>query len=205
MFAGVLVSWSVAWLLKVSLDQVVPSLKSEAGSFGYWTAAKVLCWILPSICLIRKSGRAQKEVLNLPNWRTWGAWGLGVGFLVALTGVIPKLIEGRPLVPDQLSFPYVSILSIAPVFEEYLVRGAVLGNLRMSLSFAKANTLSSLMFVAIHIPGWAFMGTLADNLTKPVGGAVSIFLLGLVFGYVVKRGDSVCGGMLAHSLNNFAS
>lgn len=48
------------------------------------------------------------------------------------------------------------------------------------------------------------MGTLTENLTRPIGGALSIFLLGLAFGYATHRGRSVVAGMVAHSLNNLA-
>jgi membrane protease YdiL (CAAX protease family) len=67
-----------------------------------------------------------------------------------------------------------------------------------------ANVISSLMFVVLHLPGWYFMGSLVENLTKPVGGALSIFLLGLAFGYATYRGRSVVGGMLSHFANNLA-
>ncbi len=61
-----------------------------------------------------------------------------------------------------------------------------------------------LMFVVLHLPGWYFMGRLFQNLTDPAGGALSIFLLGLAFGYATHRGRSVAAGMLAHFLNNLA-
>ena len=53
------------------------------------------------------------------------------------------------------------------------------------------------MFVILHIPGWHFMGVLWDNLTNPAGGALSIFLVSLCFGYASHRSSSVMGGVLA--------
>ena len=82
------------------------------------------------------------------------------------------------------------------------MRGAVFWNLQQVHSTAVANVVSSLMFIVLHIPGWYFMGTLMENLTRPIGGALSIFLLGLAFGYATHRGRSVVAGMLAHFLNN---
>lgn len=103
--------------------------------------------------------------------------------MIALTGFIPKYLNGQPLFPREQSYALFSVLTVAPIFEELLTRGAILGNLQKQYFFWKANILSSLMFVGIHIPGWYFMDTLVENLTKPVGGALSIFLLGLAFGY----------------------
>jgi membrane protease YdiL (CAAX protease family) len=46
------------------------------------------------------------------------------------------------------------------------------------------------------------MGTLGANLTRPVGGAASIFLLGLCFGWVTRHGRSFPGSSVTHALNN---
>lgn len=75
-------------------------------------------------------------------------------------------------------------------------------NLQREYPFVTANIITSLMFVLLHVPGWYFMGVLWDNLLNPVGGAFSIFLVSLVFGYAARRSDSVMGGILAHFLNN---
>ncbi|MBE3123029.1 MAG: CPBP family intramembrane metalloprotease [Thermoplasmata archaeon] len=41
-----------------------------------------------------------------------------------------------------------------------------------------------------------------DNLSTPLGGALSIFILGLIFGYVAHRSKSVSGSIITHILNN---
>jgi membrane protease YdiL (CAAX protease family) len=150
------------------------------------------------------SGRSLGEVFNVSNWRSWLAWGGGIGFFIALTGFLDSYLNGRPLLPTELSIPLFSVLAVAPTFEELLIRGAVLGNLQRAYRVSMANVISSLMFVVLHLPGWYFMGSLVENLTKPVGGALSIFLLGLAFGYATYRGRSVVGGMLSHFANNLA-
>jgi len=94
------------------------------------------------------------------------------------------------------------VLVIAPLFEEFLLRGAIQGNLEKGYSFWNANLISSVFFVILHIPGWYFMGVLVDNLTNPFGGALSIFLVSLAFGYAAHRSRSVMGGVLAHFLSN---
>jgi membrane protease YdiL (CAAX protease family) len=130
--------------------------------------------------------------------------GIGIGFLIALTGFVPSYLSGNPLLPTRFSIPLFSILTIAPIFEELLMRGAMLGNLQLGHSLAIANILPSLMFVGLHVPGWYFMGTLMENVTKPAGGAISFFFLGLAFGYAVHRSRSVMAGILAHFFNNLA-
>jgi len=84
------------------------------------------------------------------------------------------------------------------------MRGAILGNLQQLYPFLRANIISSILFIVLHLPGWFFMGSLADNVTRPIGGAFSIFLVSLLFGYAVKRSHSLMAGILAHFLNNLA-
>lgn len=204
-YATLIVVWIVAWLLKVNLDKDVHWLTTGVGGFAYWTVAKLFVWILPAVWLLKFSGRSISETFNVTNWKGWLLWGGGVGLLISLTGFIPKYLAGRMLIPSGFSLDYLSILTVAPIMEEFLMRGVILGNLQRGYSFWKANFISSLMFLGLHLPGWYFKGTLVENLSRPIGGALSIFLLGLIFGYIVYKSRSVIGGMLAHFLNNLAS
>lgn len=46
------------------------------------------------------------------------------------------------------------------------------------------------------------MDNLVPNLLRPVGGALSIFIASLLFGYASRKGDSVIAAMIAHILSN---
>jgi len=201
-FTVLICVWICAWIVKVYLDASFGWIATSLGAFVYWIFAKIFIWIFPALLLLRVAGRSLREVFNLRNWRGWLAWGGGVGVLISLTGFIPSLVRGSPLFATQFDVPLLSVLTVAPMFEEFLMRGAVFWNLQQVHSTAVANVVSSLMFIVLHIPGWYFMGTLMENLTRPIGGALSIFLLGLAFGYATHRGRSVVAGMLAHFLNN---
>ena len=201
-FAAIMAAWIGAWLLKINLEQDLSWLTAGLGSFVYWTAAKLIIWIVPAVWLLRKAGRSFREVFGFANWPAWAAWGGGIGLLIALTGIIPNLLQGKAVLPTRLDFALLNVLVIAPTFEELLMRGAIQGNLTECYSLAKANVITSLMFVLLHVPGWYFMGVLTQNLTNPAGGALSIFLVSLGFGYAAHRSRSVMGGVLAHFLNN---
>lgn len=201
-FACTIAAWIGAWILKTRLDGSFAWFSAGLGSFLYWTAAKLLIWIAPALWLLERAGLSAREVLGLRNWRAGLAWGGGVGLLIALTGIIPNYLQGRPIFPAQLDFGLVNVLLIAPTFEEFLMRGAIQGSLQERWPIWTANMITSVLFVILHIPGWYFMGTLADNLTQPAGGALSIFLVSLAFGYAVRRSGSLLGGMAAHFLNN---
>jgi len=202
-FAAIMAAWIGAWLLKIHLEQNLSWLSTGLGSFLYWSAAKLLIWIAPAVWLLRKAGRSIREVFNLANWKAWLAWGGGIGLLLALTGIIPNYLQGKAIFPTSFDFALLNVLVIAPTFEEFLMRGAIQGSLTKRYSFATANVITSVLFVLLHVPGWYFMGVLAENLTSPVGGVLSIFLVSLGFGYAAHRSRSVMGGVLAHLLNNF--
>lgn len=152
--------------------------------------------------LLKISKRDLNVVFNLSNWRSWLGWGGGIGLLIALTGIIPNYVQNKPILPTSFSWPLINVLVIAPIFEEFLFRGAILGNLQKKYSPFIANLISSAMFLLLHIPGWYFMGVLTDNLTRPAGGALSIFLVSIAFGLATQRSKSVMGGIIAHFLNN---
>jgi uncharacterized protein len=205
-YAGLILVWILVWTLKFYLiDSNFAWLTTDAGSFTFWTIAKAIIWVLPALWLIRLSERSLKEVFNFSNWRGLLAWGGGIGLLIALAGFVPKLIAGQALLQSEFSFALLNVLAIAPIFEEFLMRGAILGNLEKGYSFLTANIASSLLFIGLHLPGWYFAGSLMKKLTNPLGGASSILILGLLFGYAVHKGKSVGGGMIAHFLNNLSS
>jgi len=172
-FLLIIITWIGAWHLKIWLESSFSLLAAGWGS-----------------------------LFNFGNWKGWLRWGGGVGLLIALTGIIPNYLQGKPIFPTQFSVPLLNVLVIAPIFEEILMRGALLTNLQKGYSFAAANLVTSLMFLVLHLPGWYFMGVLVENLTNPVGGALSIFLCSLAFGYAAHRSNSVMGGILSHFLNN---
>ena len=201
-FALLIIVWIGAWLLKLDAEEYLLWLKSSGGSFVYWLIAKILIWIIPAMFLLKISKRDLNVVFNLSNWRSWLGWGGGIGLLIALTGIIPNYVQNKPILPTSFSWPLINVLVIAPIFEEFLFRGAILGNLQKKYSPFIANLISSAMFLLLHIPGWYFMGVLTDNLARPAGGALSIFLASIAFGLATQRSKSVMGGIIAHFLNN---
>lgn len=197
--------WSAAWRLKVYLDRQSTEFADGLGAELFWLAAKVILWILPAWWLIRMSGRSLRDVANVRGWRVWVSWGIGIGLLISLTAVIPKWSQGKAIYPDSLTYATFNVLVIAPLFEEFLIRGAVLGNLVPAMGFRWANVTSAMCFVLLHLPGWFMMGTLYDKLAHPFTGVLSIFVLGLCFGVATQKGGSFLGGAIAHFLNNLTA
>ncbi|MCB9641497.1 MAG: CPBP family intramembrane metalloprotease [Myxococcales bacterium] len=202
-FGLLMLAWTGAWLLKLHIDHAYGKLES-AQTFLFWTSAKLLVWLVPAWWLFRRSGRNLKQMLGLQRIRSWLAWGGGIGLLIASTALVPKWLSGKPLLPQHLSYALLNALLIAPLFEEFLCRGVLLEEMQQRYTFWIANILTAIFFLILHIPGWYFMGRLYKMFSIPLGGAFSIFLLGLCFGYATHRSRSLMGGILAHFLNNLA-
>jgi membrane protease YdiL (CAAX protease family) len=177
-------------------------MTTSQGQFVYWFAMKLLLWVIPAIVLIRYSGRKFVEVMSIKRFQSMIVWGCGVGLVLGVITIIIKILGHQPLFSFENTLSFISGVIIAPIVEEITFRGAVLGSLTQHYRFAVANTLTALFFLGAQISGWYFQGSLMNNLSSPVGGALSIFILGLVFGYIAHRSKSVSGSIITHILNN---
>lgn len=83
-----------------------------------------------------------------------------------------------------------SLVVFAPIFEELLCRGVVLGSLRDRYGATVAWLVSALFFGVLHV--------------QPVQ-VVSATVVGLVLGYVYLATDSLWPSMILHALNNAAA
>jgi membrane protease YdiL (CAAX protease family) len=202
-FACILyIAWIGAWLLERSLESHVVWMNTSGGRSAYWLIMRVLLWILPAIAVIRLSGRRLTDVMGLERVRSIIIWGGGVGLILGSITLVTKTLGHQPLFVSQLGWPLFSGVLVAPIVEEITFRGAILGALDKRFRFRVANAITGLLFLGVHLIGWSFQGRLLANLKTPVGGALSIFLLGLVFGYVAHRSKSVAASTVTHILNN---
>jgi len=205
-YAGLLyLLWVAAWLLERWLEHRFAWIEAGAAQFFYWLVMKLLLWVLPAILIIRFSGRRLLDVLGLKRLVPVVLWGGGVGLLLATIAIASKVAGGRAILPASFGWPILNAMLVAPVVEEITFRGAILGSLKQRYRFAIANSITALLFLGAHLPGWYFQGRLLAGLITPLGGALSIFLVGFVFGYVAHRSDSVAASVLAHALNNLGS
>lgn len=198
------IAWTGAWMAMPLLEEHVGWPATSDARSLYWTVLKGLFWVLPAILVFRYSRMSVNDAFRGRGIRSILLWGVGVGALIGAEVVIRKWISHQPY-SLAFSWPLLNVIVTAPFVEEFVFRGAVLGGLLMRYRFGVANVIASLLFVGAHFPGWYFTGSLIENLTKPVGGALSIFILGLIFGFVTLKCRSVAGGMIAHAINNLFS
>ena len=114
--------------------------------------------------------------------------------LIFATGiVIEPLLNLLPdLTPDFGTgiWTIVMTLLFAPVFEELLCRGVVLGSMRQRYGVIAAWLGSALFFGILHL--------------NPVQ-VVNAFILGLILGYIYLVTDSIWAPILLHAFNNLTA
>jgi len=205
-FVGFLyLTWITAWMLERTLEQRVAAMGTDGGRFAYWTVMKLLLWVLPAGVLLRTSGRRLRDTMGLQRVRSILRWGGGIGLIFVASALITKAIGHQPLFSPHWGWPFVGGVIVAPVVEEFTFRGAVLPTLLTRYRFMAANTLTAIFFLGIHVPGWCFQDRLSAMLTQPIGGALSILVIGWVLGFVAYRSKSVAASTLTHVLNNLFS
>jgi uncharacterized protein len=192
--------WVGAWLAYGATGMAA---RSAAVQFLYWTAAKLLIWILPVLLIVRV--RQQEPIatyLWLKNGRAGARVGvlLGIGFAaVSLVADIATRHFGWP----AAGFALVNVLFVAPLFEEVVFRGFFLRQVQDShVAFWPANIIAALMFLGLHLPGWYFVGRL-----KPAQAilALGICAVGLVAGYARRKAESTWAAVVVHFVNNLYS
>lgn len=80
-----------------------------------------------------------------------------------------------------------SSVLLAPVFEELYFRGLLLNTLLKKMSFRLSVLLSALLFALIH---WSWPDF------------ISLFLIGLIYGWMTIKSNSLYPALLAHIIHN---
>jgi membrane protease YdiL (CAAX protease family) len=150
-----------------------------------------------------RRGPTLRDYLALRNFG-WGDLGLGVGLMVGLhllSGLAQVWLQ-HPENAEMLhayesatwpAFLWVAIIFAAPVQEELLFRGFMYRGLA-------ASRLGWLGATLIGSAGWTLLHVQYDWLEM-----LTIFLLGLILGWLRHRSGSIWLPMMIHSLNNLAA
>lgn len=161
-------------------------------------ALRLLLWVVPVFLYLRFVDRVNPlEYLKLT--RYWQR-GIVVGLALSLVNFGGTLLRFGPPQPSIQYVTWNSILGtsiLIGIIEEIPFRGFIFQKLQESSSFWKANLLSSLLFVGIHLPGW--FSSQVFTLTQ----AITIFLIGVILAAASYFSRSLWSSIVAHSLNDF--
>ena len=204
--AAFFVVWSLRATVFIRIDE---SITSNVGKNLYSNAVKFTLWVLPvfiTLAALRMKPLTYTKVTTPVN-----KWGLIVSSLVVLVWlslvvVGESFIQGKSIGVLLLhKAPWLGILAgafLSPIWEEILFRGFFLNRLNESRSFWKSNLMSAFLFALAHAPYWVSKNGFSGAVIKDL---VNVFLLGCLFGWVMKKTNSLWPAIGAHIANNFIS
>jgi uncharacterized protein len=159
---------------------------------------RALLWVLPVFAYLHYvNGVSAWSYLKLrTHWRR----GLLAAILFsALNFALLVAQRGLPQFHSE-AITWNSVLSTSLLIgfvEEIPYRGFILQKLNEWFSFTSAAIISSVLFVAIHLPGWFLLHLFNVRV------AIFIFVFGLLMAILLRYSRSLWAPIVSHSLNDF--
>jgi len=208
-----LIVFLAVWILRATwfYSRVDLSILDPTWRLFFSTGMKFVMWVLPAAAYVlwhdRQSPLATMKVNTRIDWR--GALigvGVSIMYFAGMTAfeyfaahqTLAMLLKAAP----QTIFGTLASLLFSPIFEELFFRGFVLPKMNESMRFWPANLVQTFLFTAIHWPNWLWVSGFRWGV---VTTSVSIFLLGLLLGWLTRRTNSIWLAVIMHILNNFLS
>jgi membrane protease YdiL (CAAX protease family) len=161
---------------------------------------RITFWIVPVILYLRHVDRVNPwEYLKLTSHVRRG---VVVAIGLTVINVLGTILRFGPPHPGLQRVTWNSVLGTSFMIgfiEEIPYRGFMLQKFAERMNFWLANLITSLLFLAIHLPGWLALGMLrADT-------AVTIFVFGAVMAIALRYSKSLWAPILTHSANDCLS
>jgi CAAX protease family protein len=161
---------------------------------------RLLVWVAPVFVYLRfVDGVQPLEYLKLTrNVRR----GLVIALVLTILNLLGSMLRFGLPHPSMQRVTWNSVLGtsfLVGFIEEIPYRGFMLQKLGERVSFWIANLITSLLFLAVHVPGW-----LALHILR-LDTAITIFVFGAVMGIVFKYSESLWAPIVTHSTNDFLS
>ena len=159
---------------------------------------RLLVWVAPVFLYLRYvDGVEPLDYLKLKHHVGRGAVVAIVLTALNVAGTVARF--GLPHVSMQ-AVTWNSVLGtslLVGFIEEVPYRGFMLQKFAEHVGFWRANLITSLLFVAVHLPGWMALHLLrADRIAF-------IFIFAAVMGVALKYADSLWAPIVTHSANDF--
>lgn len=187
---------------------------------------KLLLWVVPVfmyiVCLDKEKPAGYLKIDR--NVTRGLLWGVAICVVYIGSSMIKGHFSGKLSVNLDMGLDkWLNTVLIAGFAEEIVFRGFLLQKLEACLNscfeiltgkmkplagiikdnkeavvFWTANVLTSLLFIFIHFPRWHFEG---EGIL--FSSMISVFILGIAFGYTYKKTGSIWASVIFHSTNNF--
>jgi uncharacterized protein len=161
---------------------------------------RLLLWVGPVLLYLRRVDRV--EPLRYLRLNQYLRRGVIVAIVVTAVNVVGSVARFGAPHPSLHTVTWNSVLGTSffvGFIEEIPYRGFMLQKFTERVGFWTATLITSLLFVAIHLPGWMTLHMLT------VERAASIFIFAVVMAAVFKYSGSLWAPIIAHSANDFIS
>jgi len=189
-------------------EHFLAGLPNQRNQYIYGYISRLI-WVMPFLLLILKGKCGgtilPKQVFGFHfHWKSFFL-AFAASTIYAFCGML--LVHGGWWAAPGFAFPQELCKYLLVGFVEELVyRGFGLNMLSGYMSGRRANVISSLFFVAVHLPSylihWYCDGTLL--VTAMLTQAISAFILGLLFGVVFWKSKSVWASAILHFWYDFS-
>lgn len=199
---GVGATWGLVWL-EVPLASVNETLYTTAANIIVYTLALAIIIGVPWLIKKVRTSRVELGARRILLWKDilWALGGFAAYFVLTIAiGMVARLVvpgadysQAQDTGFNQLvthweyTLTFLSLVIIAPVAEELIFRGYLLGKLVKYVPTWTAIILSALLFAVAH---------------GQFNVALDTFALGVALAFVRIKSGSVWAAVLIHSLKN---
>lgn len=163
---------------------------------------KIVIWVIPVMLLIkiREKGNLLSYLGLRHDFKKGLKWAGSVSLVFIFYFVILNLIVLKNKIDFQMSLnEWLNTILLVGIIEEIVFRGFLLRKLMDSYKFWIANIITALLFASIHFPIWFYKGLSFPYL---LSSTITAFVLGIIFGFVYKKSNSLWSAIIIHSLYN---
>jgi|GEM_PF-5502913 len=199
--------WIVAlflgWVIRVAI--LTPILQtfnlSPDGEQLIGDMLRFIIWVLPVLLYLGLYKR-QNLIKALKLVPPISGYRIVIGFTAFLViQLILKAQNGLVIETNKHLIVWWFTLFLTPLLEEILFRGFLLPAFELYGSKIKANLVQAILFMLIH-----FYWLVTDGFTLDVVARfATVFVIGLILGYVTQRSHSLLPAIWLHTLNNLVS
>jgi len=161
---------------------------------------RLLVWVAPVVLYLRHVDHA--DPIRYLRLSSHAGRGVLVAMVVTALNIVGSVLRFGVPHPNLQSLTWNSVLGtsfMVGFIEEIPYRGFMLRKFTERIGAWWATLVTSLLFVAIHVPGWIALHQLR------VDRAVTIFIFGVVMSAIVIYSRSLWASIIAHSANDFLS